>query len=474
MLRTTWISFGHRAVAELGPAGFRLLPDCPWEPLHLENPDHLERIRNRLGDAFREARESGSASSSATEREHTPENWAAALRAKGVPAEAREDHALVPGVGQVRIPDHTSTLKKAARNFTRAQTRLVLPALLGRVAALVATSDPRVEIRASSNAVLVRVDGAQVALVNRFSVTTKGAPSSVGDILADPRKLQSVKQAVARALEQHTVRTEALPSTGGAEERSMAEKPSASSHRPPAPPIEPVLLFELPDRLPVGAVERALQASSRLRAERTLAPVVAVEIATALGTLVFEPVDEQENPLEARFTFRRGAAIFSGALRLKRPGDPLALRVGSPSHGDLVGEAWAAALIVYAELTCVPAVDEESPGPTLDLPPPRRQPPSGPPGPAAERRAPHARRRRPALPEVDHDLRLMAYAINQVRAVSGHVRRLPDGRKARPQALRAAERLGIRVPHGYTWVNPYGRGKHPVVRVRWPRHDPLW
>ena len=49
-------------------------------------------------------------------------------------------------------------------------------------------------------------------------------------------------------------------------------------------------------------------------------------------------------------------------------------------------------------------------------------------------------------------------------AVRGHLRRLPGGWKARPEALRFAEVFGLVVPEGYTFVRPHvrgGRGRAP-------------
>jgi hypothetical protein len=216
-----------------------------------------------------------------------------------------------------------------------------------------------------------------------------------------------------------------------------------------------------------------MDASARLRAERRLVPAVTVEVPTPVGTITFEPIDERANPLELRFTCRHDGTTVRGGLRLKRPADPLALRVIDDAPDRILGPAWAAALIVYAELTCAEAPSEVEPA-----------------SPAAARDASHRaatapggpqRRRPPGLPHgvraraaPDADIRAWRAAVEELRAVAGPLRRLRDGHAASPEAVRAARGAGIQVPAGYTWVRPHRRASDQVFRIRWRASMQLW
>jgi hypothetical protein len=66
-------------------------------------------------------------------------------------------------------------------------------------------------------------------------------------------------------------------------------------------------------------------------------------------------------------------------------------------------------------------------------------------------------------PEVEWEepevLRRWSRAAHVVR---GHLRRLPEGWKAHPEALRLAEGFGMVVPEGFTFVRPHIRGGRAV------------
>jgi hypothetical protein len=217
-----------------------------------------------------------------------------------------------------------------------------------------------------------------------------------------------------------------------------------------------------------------MEASGALRQHRRLVPAVPLEVPTPQGTLIFEPIDDHRTPLEARFTYMRGRKRFEGALRLKRPADPLALRIASFTSEAVTGEAWAAALIVYAALTCsdgrdeVPATQPERTGSFPQRGPLRPSQASSGPKRRIPTRHPTGVRRGPVRATFLRD------AVAYLEAVSGHLRRLQAGHTASPEARSAAARAGIQLPPGYTWVRPHSRGGQQRVVVAWPRNERLW
>lgn len=479
MVHNTRVFVGNKGIAELGPRGFRLLPDGSWEPLRLDHSRGAARIRALLTEAVAPLPAGATA-----ERSHgqpagtcTPENWAIALGVRGVPARVDGPRVRVPGIGPIDVPASES-LKNAARRFVRVQTRAALPELTSAISEALGSRMGHVQIATAKSGLTLHVNGKHVAAVNRFGFNAKGVAWS-GDVLASPGVLRKLRPPIDRALARTA--TSRIPPAAHASSppsrklqpprRAPARRPPPE-RRPPPPPEEPDLRFDFPDSLSPTACDRAMQASGRLRAERTLVPAVAVEVPTPHGTLTFEPLNETAKPLEARFAFHRGRTQFSGGLRLKRPGDPLTLRVDKGSAEPLTAEAWAAALIVYAELTCVDIPADPVPQPTT-LTPRSPRPPQTSTFTSSPRRAPGTRRPGASWrPTIERSA--LRDAIDQIRAVSGHLRRLRSGARASDEAIRAAERAGIRVPSGYTWVRPHGRGPQPIVRVQWPSAGRLW
>jgi hypothetical protein len=98
----------------------------------------------------------------------------------------------------------------------------------------------------------------------------------------------------------------------------------------------------------------------------------------------------------------------------------------------MLGEAWALALIVYAELTCA------EPGEAETSEKGRRSPQRSP------------------------------------SNVSGHLRRLQTGHTASDEALVGAQIVGIAVPAGFTWVHEYQTDPDERVRLQWPVEKRLW
>jgi hypothetical protein len=228
-----------------------------------------------------------------------------------------------------------------------------------------------------------------------------------------------------------------------------------SDSTPAAPPGRRVLLKELPGQTAERLADAEL-ASDRIRTERVLDfghPVVVLFADDA--QLRFELIDSGP-PVALPFTYRDGDEQLRACLRLKTPAGPLALGVEAEDaqRSALIAAAWLRALLAYADLTCRRAsrVDAErarEPGER-----PRRGATStqsaqrralvlsGNSGaPVWERLAPTSR---------THSL-LSSY-------VAGHRRVLPAGRKPSAEAVAYAQRIGVQLPAGQTWVRPHARG----------------
>jgi hypothetical protein len=392
-----------------------------------------------------------------------------------VPAELQGSEVVVAGIGPLPVPEPQTILKNAARRFVGEQTRAVMPALASVLTTALQPNLVGVETATTKRSVIVRVNGHQVATANRFRITITGS-GHLDDPLHNPEAAPRLRAAVDRArVDAKRARDDRVRANVQIVRSQAVSKPKRvkTAAVPRAVPEKADLRFALPTTLPATARERATRASQRLRSERTLVPAVWLEVTTGHGTLRFEPISEAENPLEARFTFAGGGARFSGALRLKRPDDPLTLRVDNGSAEHLTGQAWAAALIVYSHLTCVGLPDAQTREPQAARCPPQLAPRAVGATPTSRRSRPlrmdaGTARERQSIDAVIRD------AVEQTRAVSGHLRRLAVGARASPEAIRAGERAGIRVPPGHTWVRPHGWWADEVVGVRWPHEARLW
>lgn len=350
---------------------------------------------------------------------------------------------------------------EAAQTFVRRQTMehkhqlkaLVIAAFFGRLRGL--------RVRTAHDRLVVSDRQGDFALATRYSVRTlEDGNSLLGDLLRQTAILATFAE---RAIELRT----AVP------EPTLPRAPSLSE--PPAPehgqgfPESERVLITLPGEVPAGAREAAIAASARLRLERRLVPGATVEVRTKHGTLTFAPLRDDRSPLEAAFTFERDGQRLDAGLRLKRREDPISLRVRGDAGARLIAEGWAAALIVYAELTCV-----DPPEPVVTEPTKRPSPSaaaSATPGP----RHPRSTGRSSGAAAAAGTVYATAFtaAVEQLRSVSGHLRRLQPGHTCSLDQVRAAERVGVRVPAGYTWVRPHHRGNQ-AIRIILPGSGRLW
>jgi hypothetical protein len=146
----------------------------------------------------------------------------------------------------------------------------------------------------------------------------------------------------------------------------------------------------------------------------------------------------------------------AGALRLRTPGDPLAVAVERSVDPDRAAVAWVLALVAYAQLTCVAPAERDASAPS------------------GGRTWKHARdasagggrpQSRTAAPTRVGSLVLSASLrpTGQTAAllasyVAGHRRRLRSGRRSSERARRSAEAVGIELGDAETWVRPHTRG----------------
>jgi hypothetical protein len=407
--------------------------------------------------------------------------WAASLVSLGVPAFVTDGEVMVEAVGNVPPPAETEKLRQAAREFVRTQTLAKREWLIERAQTAV-DGLPHVTVQESGGQIAVYAEDERVAALTRYRVQMpRSGRTFSGDLCASNsdgwRQLERGVRSATTLL--------AISRRGGRGSQAPSVPPPAEGNsqttRGPqddsaflAPPID--LRFDFPATLTSEARDRALTASSVLREKRSFAPAMPVEVSTEVGTLTFMPLIENQNPLELAFTFARGGAHFEGAIRLKAPNDPLALRVVSAEPDSIIGDAWAAALIVYSELACAEVSDHHEPDrePVVA----RARPPADSRSASRRGRRPPARRALPSHTARTYEARASAIealraAIRDLHAVSGHLRRLVPGRVASREALQAAESVGISVPAGFTWVRPHRRGKQVLVRIVWPGRVPL-
>ena len=475
MIRHVRVTLADEGILEVAEDRFRLLPDGEWQRLTLNDPHQAIELRAQVARRLANRRAApvdrgGHATAPKhPPTPHMPDAWADALAIRGVPTSLENGVVVVSDIGEVEVPEGERSLKKAARAFVSKRTEESLDWLFERTAATL-RGLPEVSVRTSKRRVVIRHGQEDVGTVKRYQVIVGGKVRFLGDLREDASGWRELRYAIRALVEQVTVRSsQPLPASAPAPVPEPAPGPERTLAR-----VQPAgIRFDLPATLSREARSNAMAASARLRHERRLVPATTVEVPTPQGTLTFAPLDDTANPLEARFTFVRSKDRFEGGLRLKRPDDPLSLRVGTAARDALLGEAWAAALIVYAELTCSKlSVDEEpSDQPSMTPRAVQRRLSPRPTGEAVRRRKSRSSRAAAARVVSASSLR---EAIELMQSVSGHLRRLQPGSAASDDGRRAAERAGIHLPDGYTWVRPHHRGRERRVRIEWPRDAPLW
>ena len=193
------VSINGAGVVQIGARGVRFLPGDQWERLSLSNGSEAAAIRRRVAALISER---GLASPGATgAHTHSAQDWASALAVRGVPAKVVSAGVDVDGIGLVPLPAADVSLRKAAKRFIREQTQASMPWILEQVQQA-AGNDVRVRVTSAAGHISVRFGQDQLATVSRFRVALSGSPPTYGDLKADPRPLEALAKAVARALGQ--------------------------------------------------------------------------------------------------------------------------------------------------------------------------------------------------------------------------------------------------------------------------------
>lgn len=209
---------------------------------------------------------------------------------------------------------------------------------------------------------------------------------------------------------------------------------------------------------------QALAASRKIRTERTLDygshPVV---LEASDHAIRYDAITRRCNAVELPFSFvQNGRSAIRGALRLRSPGDPLALVCSSDLAEEPLALVWGNALIGFAELTCVAEIDQ------LDDDLSQRGERSGSRGGRSERNrylpsvgtgAGHGSPR--LTPTTTTADALAAYVV-------GHRRRLSDTAYASDEARATAADIGIVLGTHETWVRPHVRGVPTDAEIAFP------
>lgn len=354
------------------------------------------------------------------------------------------------------LPGSRRTHEQAVATFVKAQTRRDADRLIAAVSAAIGQPDGRLDIRHRGSHVVVLVDDRTVGRITAYSVQVGGRPVTAVDVRADPpTALAAVAAAARRALaageqpkparqrppDDTPARTAPpLPRSGTSHHQDGAPFALTGNATTPEPDARRTFLAEWLAETPT-AYTGAMAASELLRSRRRRDPAAAMQIDLALpkATLTFEPIGPAR-PLRVSFTFRHQTGEFRGELHLVGAFDPLPLRqrtlraAGADGRDLLLAKAWAAALIVYADITCSQPVDG-----------------------GGDTQAATAR----DIADTDS-------------MVAGHLRRLRDGQTASEPQRAAAAQLDIVLPEHYTWVRSHTRGSGGPVLMHLRYSQRLW
>jgi hypothetical protein len=220
-------------------------------------------------------------------------------------------------------------------------------------------------------------------------------------------------------------------------------------------PENSVLLTSLPEDVPPATRAAALEASRRIREERSYDyGEHVVRIAGEGFTLRLRPIRLTHGAVEAPITLARdGASTIDAALRLRTPTDPLAIAFDESVPKEAAIDAWVVALLCFADLTCAEPPDERTLGSARGS---RRSGTTG-------QRGGH---RHSGVSTVGAHLTPTGPNAHVASRVAGHRRRLKSGKRCGSQAREFANAVGITLAQtGETWVRPHTRGIPPDIEL---------
>jgi len=259
--------------------------------------------------------------------------------------------------------------------------------------------------------------------------------------------------------------------------RELGSAPRPVAAVVPSTMPEVQVLTEFPPAAAPSFRAEALSASARIRTERSLAFDRAVTVEALDYAVRFEPISNRRGPVELPFEYLpTGRTAIRAALRLRTPGDPLALVCPAEMPPSDLADAWGVALLAFAELTCgaeLVASRSEPAEPRASTPSGRR---GGRRGRIAARRGEGRRVHRRHLSYSSTALEpSVATARFLDSYVAGHRRRLVEGARASDSAKRAAAEVGVDLRPQETWVRPHARGvpEDAELRFRWTENPRL-
>jgi hypothetical protein len=246
--------------------------------------------------------------------------------------------------------------------------------------------------------------------------------TQAAQLLLPPRKRSKPKPASAKPKSMPPA-TDAAPTAPDKVARGSSSRPTA----PSAPPVN------WPETADDELTARASTASAALREQRVRSDDFPVEIDCGHDRIVaFEPVKRQPRSgrLDLPFTVRMRQGELRGRVYLKSPNAVLSISI---DHRDLtldLAQPWALMLQV-----------------------------------AADRYA-----GRPSDPDSDHSEPIGFTPTGATKEilkhwVSAHVTRLPEGKRASDDAVKAAEEVDIELPPNCTWTKGHWRGSKGAVAI---------
>lgn len=247
----------------------------------------------------------------------------------------------------------------------------------------------------------------------------------------------------------------------------LEKEPSRKVRKPKRPAPAPrtsklVLLNDLSSRVSPELHKAAVEASDRIKHERSLVVQYPAKLEADELTLTLHPVASEGRALRVPFEYSDGKSAVSGVLYLKSPERPIAAGIAFGPE-EARGKAVAYGLLGFADLTCPVSHPGTRPGQRLTSGLPGQRPRPGADGPTKPRKAPP----RKARPSLGRPLRPDAASRDFLSSiVIGHKRKLGTERSPSEAARKRAEMLGIMLGPGETWVMPHTRGQDSLNELR--------